>query len=53
MTTLTPFKIALIQEPPVFLNLEASVVKALNLIETAAGSGARIIIFPETWLPGY
>ena len=53
MTTLTPFKIALIQEPPVFLNREASVVKALNLIETAAGSGARIIIFPETWLPGY
>lgn len=53
MKTLTPFKIALIQESPVFLNREASLVKALNLIATAAGSGAGIVIFPETWLPGY
>ncbi|MCG8435680.1 MAG: carbon-nitrogen hydrolase family protein, partial [Gammaproteobacteria bacterium] len=46
-------KAAVIQEPPVFLNLQASIDKACGLIETAAGAGAKVIAFPETWLPGY
>jgi len=48
-----PFKVAVIQHAPVFLNLEASLEKACALIEQAAGAGAKIIAFPETWLPGY
>ncbi|RLJ00460.1 MAG: carbon-nitrogen hydrolase family protein [Candidatus Aenigmatarchaeota archaeon] len=47
------FKAAVIQQPPVFLNIEASVEKACVLIEQAAGQGANVIAFPETWLPGY
>jgi predicted amidohydrolase len=47
------FKIALIQHPPVFLNLKASLKKACDLIEEAAKEGAKVIGFPETWLPGY
>ncbi len=47
------FKVAVIQHAPVFLNLEASLEKACALVEQAAGAGARIIAFPETWLPGY
>jgi predicted amidohydrolase len=48
-----PFKVAIIQHAPVFLNLEASLEKACALVEQAAGGGARVIAFPETWLPGY
>ncbi len=48
-----PFKVAAIQHPPVFMNLEASVDRAIELIEAAADNGAKIIAFPETWLPGY
>lgn len=45
--------VALIQHPPVFLNLDASVERACALITQAAQAGARLIAFPETWLPGY
>ena len=46
-------KVAVIQSAPVFLNREASLAKALELIDKAADSGASIIAFPESWLPGY
>jgi len=48
-----PFKVAVIQNAPVFLNLEESLEKARNLIEEAANQGAKVIVFAETWLPGY
>jgi predicted amidohydrolase len=48
-----PFTVAVIQHAPVFLNLEESLEKARNLIEEAANQGAKVIVFPETWLPGY
>jgi len=48
-----PYKIAVVQHPPVFLNLEKSVELACNYIEEAASNKASMIIFPETWLPGY
>ncbi len=44
---------AVVQHPPVFLNLEASLGRALELIGEAAAGGAALIVFPETWLPGY
>ncbi len=46
-------KVALIQHAPVFLNVERSLRKARALIEQAADGGADVIVFPETWLPGY
>ncbi len=49
----SPFKAAIVQHAPVFLNLEESLKKACGLIEEAAGEGAAVIAFPETWLPGY
>jgi predicted amidohydrolase len=48
-----PVKVAVIQHAPVFLNLEASLLKACELINEAADHGAQMIAFPETWLPGY
>ncbi len=47
------YKIAVVQYPPVYLNLEESTLLAQSYIEQAADEGARLIVFPETWLPGY
>ena len=48
-----PIAVAIIQHSPVFLDLEASVAKAIALTEEAARHGAQVVTFGETWLPGY
>jgi nitrilase len=47
------FKAAAVQAAPVFLDRDATVDKAVKLIEEAAQNGAKLIAFPETWIPGY
>lgn len=47
------FRVGVVQHPPVFLNLDASVEKARGLVSEAASGGAQVVVFPETWLPGY
>ncbi len=46
-------RIAAIQVAPVYLDLAASVRKAIGLMKKAAKKGAKIVAFGETWLPGY
>lgn len=52
MTT-TQFKAAVVQAAPEFMNLAASVDKAVAIIEEAASNGASIVAFAECWFPGY
>jgi nitrilase len=46
-------KVGIVQAAPVFQNLEASLALAVEYINKAASQGARLIVFGETWLPGY
>ncbi len=46
-------KVAAIQAAPVLFNREASVEKACQLIQEAAGQGAQILLFPEAFIPAY
>ncbi len=46
-------KIAIIQEAPVFLEKQATIEKARSLVGEASKNGAKLIIFPETFIPGY
>jgi predicted amidohydrolase len=46
-------KVALVQEPPVFLNLPKTLEKLASIAENCANEGAKIVVFPETWIPGY
>ncbi len=47
------FKAAAVQAAPVFLNKEATIEKTCKLIQEAAGKGADLIAFPETFIPTY
>ena len=51
--TAKKFKAAAVQASPVFLDSQKTAEKAVALIEEAAKNGARLIVFPEVFLPGY
>jgi len=45
--------VAIAQVAPVFLNLPASIDRAVDCIKRAADNGARVLGFAECWAPGY
>ena len=46
-------KIAIVQSGPVYLDLQASLVRALSILEEAAKGGADLTVFGESWFSGY
>jgi nitrilase len=48
-----PFLIAAVQATPVFLDREATLEKACDLIAEAGQAGARLAVFPECFIPAY
>jgi nitrilase len=51
--TREPFVVAAAQATPVFLDREATIDKACGLIAQAGAAGARLIAFPECFIPTY
>ncbi len=45
--------VAAVQATPEFLDRDATVQKVVRLTKEAAGLGARLIVFPETFIPTY
>ena len=47
------FKVACVQATPVIFDLERSVEKVIALTAEAAGLDCKLVVFPETFIPGY
>ncbi len=48
-----PARVAVVQHPPVLLNREATVSRAVELADQAISGGASLVVFPEAFVPGY
>lgn len=46
-------RVAVTQHEPVWLNLDATVQKTIQIIGEAAAAKAKLVVFPECWIPGY
>ncbi|OKO78232.1 carbon-nitrogen hydrolase family protein [Bradyrhizobium sp. NAS96.2] len=53
MLKLPRFRAAAVQASPVYLNASATADKAASLVREAAANGARLVAFPEVFVPGY
>lgn len=51
--TYAKFTAAVVQASPVFLNRDATIDKACQLILEAGRNGAELVAFPEVFVPGY
>src|SRR6185503_11748078 len=49
----SPFRVAAVQRSPVFLSRDATIDRACECIAEAAAEGARLVVFPEAFVPGY
>jgi nitrilase len=49
----TIVKVAVVQAAPVLFDREATLEKTVSLISQAAGQGAKLVLFPEAFIPAY
>jgi predicted amidohydrolase len=50
---MAPITVAAVHAAPEFLDVEASVAKAADWITRAGEQGARLVVFPEVFVPGF
>lgn len=46
-------KIAISQKPPILTDAKATMALALEIVEEAAKAGAKLLVLPEAFFPGY
>lgn len=46
-------RVAVVQHPPVLLDRAATLDRAVALLAQAASEGASLVVFPESFVPGY
>jgi len=46
-------RIAIVQQSPVFLDRSDTLARAVAAVDEAAAAGARLVVFPEAFIPGY
>jgi len=46
-------KVAVVQENPIFFDKEKTLDKMEELVKKYAGEGCQLIVFPESFIPGY
>jgi len=49
----SPYRVAVVQVPPVVLDRAATLERAVAKIDEAAADGAKLVAFPEAFVPGY
>jgi len=47
------FNVAAVQAAPIWMDTTATIERACSLIREAASHGARLVAFPEVYVPGY
>ncbi|WP_213014873.1 carbon-nitrogen hydrolase family protein [Acinetobacter rathckeae] len=53
MIKLPVTKVAAAHVAPIYMNKAATVQKALSIIDEAAKNGAELVVFPESFIPGF
>ena len=46
-------RVAVTQHEPDWLNLHGTIAKTVKIIQEASKAGAKLVAFPEVWVPGY
>lgn len=46
-------KIAIVQYPPIYLDIERTMARAVEIVAECAAKNCQMLVFPEAWFPGY
>jgi nitrilase len=53
VNTIQSVRVAVIQAASIIMNRDATIEKAISLIKRASEKGAKIVVFPEAFIPAY